>query len=117
MIDGMLVVDAHVHVPRLSTVTPAWMQWAADFGRDSGWRGVFGPDGDPVPARLDALLEADGVDTALLFAEYSPGTTGVQPVEDLLPVIVYNPRRFRLGANVNPSLHSHPAPACERQLH
>ena len=69
MIDGMAVTDAHVHVPRLSTVSPAWMQWAADFGQDSGWQTVFGPDGDPVPARLDALLEAEGVDIALLFAE------------------------------------------------
>ena len=94
MIDGMAVTDAHMHVPRLSTVSPAWMQWAADFGQDSGWQTVFGPDGDPVPARLDAMLEAEGVDTALLFAEYSPRTTGIQPVEDLLPVIAHNPRRY-----------------------
>jgi len=116
MIDGMVVVDAHMHVPRLSTVTPAWMQWAADFGRDSGWRGVFSPDGDPVPARLDALLEAEGVDVALLFAEYSPQATGVQPVEDLLPLIAYNPGRFRLVASVNPAVHARPAAEAGRQL-
>jgi len=116
LIDGMAVVDAHMHVPRLSTVTPAWMQWAADFGQDSRWRDVFGPDGDPVPARLDALLETEGVDVALLFAEYSPGTTGVQPVEDLLPVIAHDPGRFRLVANVNPAVHSQPAAEAERQL-
>ena len=104
MIDGLAVIDAHMHVPRLSTVTPAWMQWAADFGQDSPWRSVFGPDGDPVTARLDALLEAEGVDAALLFAEYSPRATGVQPVEDLLPLIAYNPGRFRLVANVNPAV-------------
>ena len=69
------------------------MQWAADFGQDSGWRGAFGLDGDPDPARLDALLEAEGVDVALLFAEYSPQATGIQPVEDLLPLIAYDPRR------------------------
>ena len=105
MIDGMAVTDAHMHVPRLSTVTPAWIKWADDFGQDSPWRSVFGPDGDPVPARLDALLEAEGVDTALLFAEYSPRATGIQPVEDLLPLIAYNPGRFRLVANVNPAVH------------
>src|SRR5215831_8961347 len=82
MIDGMAVTDAHMHVPRLSTVSPAWMKWAEDYGRDSPWRTVFGPDGDPLPARLDALLQAEGVDTALLFAEYSPRTTGIQPAED-----------------------------------
>jgi len=116
MIDGMAVVDAHVHVPRLSTVSPAWMQWAADFGQDSRWRDAFGPDGDPVPARLDAMLEAEGVDVALLFAEYSPRATGVQPVEDLLPLVAHNPSRFRLVANVNPALHAEPAAEAVRQL-
>ena len=72
--------------------------------------------GDPDPARLDALLDAEGVDTVLLFAEYSPASTGIQPVEDLLPVIAYNPRRYRLVANVNPRLHTPPAAEAERQL-
>jgi uncharacterized protein len=116
MIDGLVVVDAHMHVPRLSTVTPAWLAWAAEFGQDSPWRDVFTADGDPVPARLDALLDAEGVDAALLFAEYSPGATGIQPVEDLLPIIAYRPGRFRLVANVNPRLHTPPAAEAERQL-
>jgi uncharacterized protein len=116
MIDGRTVVDAHMHVPRLSTVTPAWLQWAADYGRDSPWRSVFGPDGDPVPARLDALLEAEGVDVALLFAEYSPRATGIQPVEDLLPIIAHDPARYRLVANVNPELHRSPVTEAVRQL-
>ncbi|MGH7735788.1 MAG: amidohydrolase family protein, partial [Gemmatimonadales bacterium] len=116
MIDGMAVTDAHMHVPRLSTVTPAWMRWAADFGQDSPWRDVFDPDGDPVPARLDGLLEAEGVEVALLFAEYSPRATGIQPVEDLLPLIAHNPRRFRLVANVNPAVHPDPAAEAARQL-
>ena len=47
MIDGLPVVDAHMHVPRLSTVSPAWLAWAADYGKDSGWRAVFAADGDP----------------------------------------------------------------------
>ncbi len=116
MIDGMMVVDAHMHVPRLSTVTAAWMQWATEFGRDSGWQEAFGPDGDPVPARLDAMLAAAGVDTALLFAEYSPRTTGIQPFEDLLPLAAHNPDRFRLVANVNPEVHEDPAAEATRQL-
>jgi uncharacterized protein len=116
MIDGLAVVDAHMHVPRLSTVSAAWMDWAVTYGKDSGWQRAFGPDGDPVPARLDALLAAEGVDAALLFAEYSPLATGLQPVEDLLPVIAYNPGRFRLVANVNPRLHPRPAAEAERQL-
>ena len=115
MIDGLAVVDAHMHVPRLSTVAPAWMQWAVDFGQDSGWQGVFDADGDPVPERLDALLDAEGVDVALLFAEYSPRATGIQAIEDLLPIVTHHPGRYRLVANVNPLLHTLPAEA-ERQL-
>ena len=88
----------------------------ADFGKDSGWQTVFGPGGDPVQARLDAMLEAEGVDVALLFAEYSPRTTGIQPIEDLLPLIEYNPGRFRLVANVNPAVHADPAAEAARQL-
>ncbi len=115
-LDGLALVDAHMHVPRLSTVSAAWLDWAATFGKDSGWREVFGADGDPVPARLDAYLDAEGVDVALLFAEYSPRATGIQPVEDLLPIIAYDPDRFRLVANVNPDLHRPPAAEAERQL-
>jgi predicted TIM-barrel fold metal-dependent hydrolase len=92
------------------------MKWAEDFGQDSPWRSVFGPDGDPVPARLDALLDAEGVDAALLFAEYSPRATGIQPVEDLLPLVAHNPDRFRLVANVNPAVHADPAAEATRQL-
>jgi hypothetical protein len=116
MIDGLPVVDAHMHVPRLSTVSAAWMQWAIDFGRDSGWQTVFDQAGDPDPARLDALLDAEGVDAALLFAEYSPAATGIQPIEDLLPIIDHRPERYRLVANVNPLLHHPPAAEAERQL-
>jgi len=110
------VVDAHMHVPRLSTVSSAWMEWAVKFGQDSGWRDVFDAAGDPDPARLDAQLDAEGVDAALLFAEYSPGATGIQPVEDLLPIIARHPQRYRLVANVNPRLHTPPAAEAERQL-
>jgi predicted TIM-barrel fold metal-dependent hydrolase len=116
VIDGLAVVDAHMHVPRLSTVSDAWMRWAVDYGRDSGWQSAFDRAGDPDPARLDALLDAEGVDAALLFAEYSPAATGIQPVEDLLPLIAHNPGRYRLVANVNPVLHTPPAAEAERQL-
>jgi len=116
MIDGMAVVDAHMHVPRLSTVAPAWLKWAADLGRDSRWRDVFTAEGDPVPARLEAMLDAEGVDVALLFAEYSPRTTGIQPVEDVLPLTRHNPDRFRLVANVNPEVHPDPVAEARRQL-
>ena len=112
----MDLVDAHVHVPRLSTVSAAWYQWAQDYSKNEPWREVFGPDGDPVPARFDALMQTQGVAVALLFAEYSPRATGIQPADDLLPIIEYNPERFRLVANVNPEVHEDPAKEASRQL-
>jgi uncharacterized protein len=116
MLDGMPLVDAHVHAPRLATLKPAWREWAARFAVRYDWRLAYDGDGVPVPARLDAVFESEGVDRALLFCEYSPRATGIQPIEDNLPLVEYNPERFRLVANVNPHLH-HPLGAeVERQL-
>jgi hypothetical protein len=75
VIDGRTVIDAHIHVPLLSTLKPAWLEWASTFSRDHPWRDAY--DGDtPVPAALDALLVGEGVDHALLFCEYSPAPRG-----------------------------------------
>jgi predicted TIM-barrel fold metal-dependent hydrolase len=116
LIDGRTVVDAHVHPPRLSTLKPAWLEWADRFSGPHDWRRAYDDNGDPVPARLDALLDEEGVDRALLFCEYSPRATGIQPIEDLVPIVAHNPVRFRLVANVNPYLHHPLAAEVERQL-
>lgn len=116
MIGGETVVDAHVHAPRLSTLKSSWVEWADRFSGPHPWRSAYDDAGDPVPERLDTLLESEGVDRALLFCEYSPRATGIQPIEDVLPIAEYNPARFRLVANVNPHLHHPLLPEVERQL-
>jgi predicted TIM-barrel fold metal-dependent hydrolase len=105
VLDGCLLVDAHVHVPVLGSLAPAWLQWARDFGSPAVLDQFWDAEGRPHPARLDAWFEAEGVDVALLFCEYSPRVTGYQLFEDLLPIVEHNPRRFRPVANVNPHLH------------
>ena len=105
MLDGHLLVDAHVHVPMLPSLAPAWVQWARDFGPEGLLERVWKADGSPDPAALDDLFAAEGVDVALLLCEYSPRATGYQLFEDLLPLVEQNPRRFRPIANVNPHLH------------
>jgi len=116
VLDGHVLVDAHVHVPHLRTLAPAWIEWARQFGRPGLLEQVWRPDGSPDPGQLDALFAEEGVDVALLFCEYSPKTTGYQVFDDLLPIIEHNPRRFRPVANVNPHLHYPVARELERQL-
>lgn len=116
MLDGHVLVDAHVHVPHLATLAPAWKQWAEDFGRPGLLHELWRPDGTPDAARLDALFADEGVDVALLFCEYSPKATGYQTFDDLLPIVAHNPRRFRPVANVNPHLHFPIDRELERQL-
>ena len=116
MLDGIRLVDAHVHVPSLTTLRPAWLQWARDFGPDGILEQVWDSGGLPRPERLDELFADQGVDVALLFCEYSPEATGIQPFDDLLPLVEHNPHRFRPVANVNPHLHLRIRPEVERQL-
>jgi predicted TIM-barrel fold metal-dependent hydrolase len=115
VIDGYLVADAHLHPARLSSVRPAWLEWAADFGQP-GWRSAYDGDGTISPPAFDALLAAEGVDHAILLCEYSPKVTGIQPAEELVPVRVHNPARFSFLANVNPHLHYPVAGELARQL-
>ncbi|GLW98520.1 amidohydrolase family protein [Microtetraspora sp. NBRC 16547] len=116
MLDGTPLIDAHVHVPLLETLRPAWLQWARDFGVDGIMEDAWDEDGRPLPARLDEIFAAQGVDVALLFCEYSPKATGMQAFEDLLSIVEYNPARFRPVANVNPHLHFPIAAEVRRQL-
>jgi predicted TIM-barrel fold metal-dependent hydrolase len=68
------------------------------------------------PAAFDGYLAAQGVDVALLMCEYSPKVTGIQPIEDVLPLASCNPARLKLIANVNPHLHYPAEEELERQL-
>jgi predicted TIM-barrel fold metal-dependent hydrolase len=52
----------------------------------------------------------------LLFSEYSPKSTGIQPIEDVLPLVEFNPARFRAVANLNPHLHYPVAAELARQV-
>jgi uncharacterized protein len=116
VLDGHPLVDAHVHAPRLPTLRPAWRKWADDFAAPGVLAEVYDADGTVIPERLDQHFAEQGVDVALLFCEYSPKVTGEQPIEDLLPIVKGNPRRFRLVANINPHVHFPVAAELERQL-
>jgi predicted TIM-barrel fold metal-dependent hydrolase len=116
MIDGRLLVDAHVHVARLRTLSADWQDWARKFGASTPMAELFEPDGTPVPEALDRHFGDQGVDHVLLFSEHSPKTTGIQPIEDVLPLVRANPARFHPVACINPHLHYPPARELARQV-
>jgi predicted TIM-barrel fold metal-dependent hydrolase len=111
MLDGRPLVDVHLHPARLDTLKmpeDVWLQ-----GHDPAqMRAVY--DGPAVdPAKFDSFLASEGVDVAVVLAEYSPKVTGIQAVEDLAALA--GPR-VRFAANVNPHLHFPVADEVIRQL-
>jgi predicted TIM-barrel fold metal-dependent hydrolase len=116
MLDGRPLVDVHLHAARLPTLKPAWRQWAHDFGGTAVLERVYDAEGTVDPVRFDAYLQEEGVDIALVLAEYSPKATGIQPIEDLLPLTAHNPGRVLAIANVNPHLHYPVDEELQRQI-
>ena len=117
MLEGVRFIDAHVHAARRPTLKSSWLEWAEHFGgKDVPLSDLYDEEGTLVPLRFDEYMAGEGVDVAILLSEYSPKATGIQPVEDLLPITEYNPERFKLMANLNPHYH-HPLPdELERQM-
>jgi predicted TIM-barrel fold metal-dependent hydrolase len=103
MLDGHRLVDVHLHPAKLSGLKLSWDTWVQSF--DSAQLRAIYDDGVVDPAAFDAHLEAQGVDAALVLAEYSPRVTGTQAVEDFLPLTHHNPSRIKFAANINPHLH------------
>ena len=97
MIDGRLLVDAHVHVARLPTLSRDWQEWVRTFGDGVPFGELFDAGGTPRPAAIDEHFARQGADHVLLFTEYSPKVTGLQPIEDVLPLAAANPARFPMA--------------------
>ncbi|MBO1330142.1 amidohydrolase family protein [Streptomyces sp. VRA16 Mangrove soil] len=116
MLDGLPLIDVHLHAARIPTLKPAWRQWAHDFGGAGVMERVYDPTGTVDPARFSAYLADEGVDIALLLTEHSPKATGIQPAEDVLPLVAHDPRRVKWIANVNPHLHHPIDEEVQRQL-
>jgi predicted TIM-barrel fold metal-dependent hydrolase len=117
LLEDIPLIDAHVHAARLPTLKMSLEEWTGHFqgGVDSLLK-LYDDEGTIIPARFDEYLAREGVDVAILFAEYSPKSTGIQAVEDMLPIIDHNPGRFRLMANLNPHLHYPLVGELERQI-
>lgn len=115
MLDGRPLIDVHLHPARLPGLKLPWDEWVQGFDRPA-LRALYDKDGSVEPAAFDAHLAAEGVDIAVVLAEYSPKVTGWQTVEDMLPLAAANPDRIKVAANINPHLHHPVADELERQL-
>ena len=116
MLDGMPLIDVHLHAARLPSLTMPREVWLQGFSGPGPLERIYDHAGTVVPAEFDAFLAAEGVDTALLMSEYSPKVTGMQVIEDMLPIAAYAPDRIKVIANVNPHLHYPVDEEVRRQL-
>jgi predicted TIM-barrel fold metal-dependent hydrolase len=103
MLDGRPLVDVHLHPARLDSLKLPWDVWMQDHDSTQVRDLYAGPAIDA--ARFDSMLAAEGVDVAVVLAEYSPKVTGTQSVEDMAALARIAGPRVRFAANVNPHLH------------
>jgi hypothetical protein len=59
VLDGRPLVDAHVHVARLATLSADWRDWVATFGPDVPVGDLFDADGLPRPAPTRCCYSAN----------------------------------------------------------
>ncbi len=104
MLDGHRLIDVHLHPAKLSGLKLSWDTWVQDFDSPE-LRALYDEHGVVDPVGFDRHLDDQGVDVAVVLAEYSPRVTGVQAVEDFVPLTRHNPQRIKLAANVNPHVH------------
>jgi len=117
LIDGIPLIDAHVHAARLPTLKLSLEEWTGHFrGGVADLLELYVEEGVVIPARFDEYVANEGVDVAILFSEYSPKSTGIQAVEDMVPILEHNPDRFKLMANLNPHLHYPLVEELKRQM-
>jgi predicted TIM-barrel fold metal-dependent hydrolase len=115
MLDGRPLVDVHLHPARRPGLKLPWDVWVQDFDSPE-LHALYDDAGAVRPDAFDAYLEAEGVDVAVVLAEYSPKVTGWQTVEDMLPLASHNPERVKFAANINPHLHYPVDEEVQRQL-
>ncbi len=115
MLDGRPLVDVHLHPARRGSLKLPWSVWVQDFDTPE-LASLYDASGTVRPDAFDSYLATQGVDAAVVLAEYSPRVTGWQTVEDMVPLARHNPSRVKFAANVNPHLHHPIDEELQRQL-
>jgi len=114
MLDGLPLVDVHLHAASKPSLKLPWATWVQGFGGDI--ERLYDESGLVIPAAFDAMLAAEGVDVGLLMSEYSPKVTGIQAIEDMLAIAAAAPDRIKVIGSVNPHLHYPVDEEVRRQL-
>src|SRR5690349_21403317 len=93
-----MIVDCHTHIVYYESFTPGYREYLENYVPD--YFGAFGARLS-VPANVDALFEAAGVEYAVVMSEPAPLTTGIASTEyvaafcrqtqRLLPFASFNP--------------------------
>ena len=116
MLDGFPLIDVHLHAASKPTLKLPWQTWVQGFAGRELMDRLYDAEGIVVPAAFAGLLESEGVDTGLLMCEYSPKVTGIQAIEDMLPIAAAAPDRIKVIGSVNPHLHYPVDDEVRRQL-
>jgi hypothetical protein len=112
LLDGRPLIDVHLHPANRAGLKVPWDVWVQDFD-SSALRALYDADGRVDATAFDALLAGEGVDVAVVLAEYSPKVTGWQTADDMAALAT---DRIRFAANVNPHVHYPVVDEVERQL-
>jgi hypothetical protein len=105
MLGGFPLIDVHLHTASKPTLKLPWDAWVQGFPVGDLMGRLYDSAGAVIPAVFDDYLVSEGVDIGLLMSEYSPKVTGIQAIEDMLPIAAAAPDRIKVIGSVNPHLH------------
>jgi uncharacterized protein len=105
MLDGFPLIDVHLHTARKPTLKMPWQTWVQGFADSDLMDRLYDAEGVVAPAAFADYLASESVDVGLLMCEYSPKVTGIQAIEDMLPIAAAAPDRIKVIGSVNPHLH------------
>jgi predicted TIM-barrel fold metal-dependent hydrolase len=107
----MALIDCHIHAGDLQGFKPHVVEWVRSLGGDLS---PYDGEGRLDAEALEAYLEHQGVDYALVLPEYSPKSVGLVPAETVAALCQGRRRLVPLGG-VNPHLHTDPLAEATRQ--
>ena len=115
VLDGHVLVDAHVHVPVLGSLRPVWLEWRGRSVR----RGCSRSSGTPTSAQAAGVgrhVRRGGRGCRAALLRVQPQGHRLPELRRPVPIVEHNPVHFRPVANVNPHLRFPIADEVRRQL-